>query len=486
MIVEEEEEPLPVRKPVKVSSHMQVNTDPEQSTSRHAILEELRRTYDGSDVHFDIGVVRPAELPELLPAAELSDDDGSDVNVDIGAIRPAVAKAIAKKKKKREQLKKEKQLKSNNKNKNNNVSVNITQSVSKTKGRRKATKQTYVEVEDDPEDETDDEQIVDSDGNEDERVPESIMKVKLFPTKKRKTRKKQQKTNKPNKKTPKDGGRPDEDEEEEYNVLDYEEDSHDEEDDDANNDKKDVPLKWALKGWTIDPRKKTGVQPYGPRLSRWHQSEVRNILDYLLLFLPVDFFKRETIPATNRTGRCLYGTNFQEVDFDEFMHFLALVYAMEVYSLPERKLYWMTEDDGLFKALNFGRFMTRNRFDEFVRVLAFSLALDTDTQITDLIDAINETLTDAVTAGDVICVDESMIKSYHKELKGKLKIKRKPRPIGNECKKLCAMDNRKSSSSLNCTKENTSCKRRNLFESSVLQQQLRYVSPNRGKTQDVL
>ena len=31
-------------------------------------------------------------------------------------------------------------------------------------------------------------------------------------------------------------------------------------------------------------------------------------------------------------------------------------------------------------------------------------------------------------------LDESMIKAYHKSLPGKIKIKRKPRPIGNEIK----------------------------------------------------
>ena len=30
-----------------------------------------------------------------------------------------------------------------------------------------------------------------------------------------------------------------------------------------------------------------------------------------------------------------------------------------------------------------------------------------------------------------MCADKSMIKSFHRGLKGKIKIKRKPRPIGN-------------------------------------------------------
>ena len=38
--------------------------------------------------------------------------------------------------------------------------------------------------------------------------------------------------------------------------------------------------------------------------------------------------------------------------------------------------------------------------------------------------------------GDTCTLDESMIKSFHRDLKGKIKIIRKPRPIGNEIKNL--------------------------------------------------
>ena len=73
-----DEEPLPIRKAVNVSSHQQVNSDPEQGTGlvgaqTHALLEEI------ADDH-------------------AADPDGSNVNFDIGCIRPAVAKALKKKK----------------------------------------------------------------------------------------------------------------------------------------------------------------------------------------------------------------------------------------------------------------------------------------------------------------------------------------------------------------------------------------------------
>ena len=72
------------------------------------------------------------------------------------------------------------------------------------------------------------------------------------------------------------------------------------------------------------------------------------------------------------------------------------------------------------------------------RYLVFSCSLlpaeDPDQQVLDFLKAVNDNLKIAFTPGDHICVDESMIKSFHKKLNGKVKIMRKPRPIGSEIK----------------------------------------------------
>ena len=59
-----------------------------------------------------------------------------------------------------------------------------------------------------------------------------------------------------------------------------------------------------------------------------------------------------------------------------------------------------------------------------------------DNQIMEFLSAVNDNLLQALTPGNIITLDESMIKSYHRNLKGKIKIKRKSRPIGNEIKDL--------------------------------------------------
>ena len=59
-----------------------------------------------------------------------------------------------------------------------------------------------------------------------------------------------------------------------------------------------------------------------------------------------------------------------------------------------------------------------------------------DDQLLSFLDAVNAVLKESMIACDTLVVDESMVKSFHKNLKGKMKIIRKPRPIGNEFKVL--------------------------------------------------
>ena len=54
----------------------------------------------------------------------------------------------------------------------------------------------------------------------------------------------------------------------------------------------------------------------------------------------------------------------------------------------------------------------------------------------DFVTAVNDRFQKALAPDTYIALDESMIKSIHRNLRGKTKIIRKPRPIGNEIKNL--------------------------------------------------
>ena len=97
-------------------------------------------------------------------------------------------------------------------------------------------------------------------------------------------------------------------------------------------------------------------------------------------------------------------------------------------------MYWGTKPDGLFPALDFRKIMDLCRFEDFLLVWQLSDSDEMDQQVLNFIEAVNANLKRAMRAGDVLRVDESMIKAYHRGLNGKMKIIRKPRSTGNKLK----------------------------------------------------
>ena len=83
---------------------------------------------------------------------------------------------------------------------------------------------------------------------------------------------------------------------------------------------------------------------------------------------------------------------------------------MEVQKLPERRMYWRCEDLGIFKSFNYGHALPLNQFEAIMANLCYSTAEDEDQQILDILDAINKRFQ----AGDYLCLDESMVKAFHK------------------------------------------------------------------------
>ena len=92
---------------------------------------------------------------------------------------------------------------------------------------------------------------------------------------------------------------------------------------------------------------------------------------------------------------------------------------MEVQRLPERRMYWDLSNQGIFKSLDYAKLMSRYRFEEILLNLKFSAADDKDDQIIDFLDAVNHQSQEAMRPGDYLCLDESMVKAFHRHLKGK-------------------------------------------------------------------
>ena len=75
--------------------------------------------------------------------------------------------------------------------------------------------------------------------------------------------------------------------------------------------------------------------------------------------------------------------------------------------------------------------MCRRKFEGIIFNSKFSSVDNEDHQITDILDAVNNHPKDVMEPGDFLCLDEPMVKALHKNLKGKMKVIEKLRPIGN-------------------------------------------------------
>ena len=130
--------------------------------------------------------------------------------------------------------------------------------------------------------------------------------------------------------------------------------------------------------------------------------------------------------------------DYVKFTFDEFIHIPGILFIMEVVQLPERRMYWYETSDRLVPAFNFGKVISLHRFEEFLNYVRFAEEEDDiNQQVLKFIEAVNAHLKEIFQPGEVLCIDESMIKAFHRNLAGKMKIIRKPRPVGNELKTVC-------------------------------------------------
>ena len=86
--------------------------------------------------------------------------------------------------------------------------------------------------------------------------------------------------------------------------------------------------------------------------------------------------------------------------------------------------------------MNYGKIMSRTRFEELAKYIPLSFNKEDDKQILVFLEAGNNQFQSSLAPASYITLDKFMIISYHQNLKGKIKIIHKPRPTGNEIKNL--------------------------------------------------
>ena len=188
-----------------------------------------------------------------------------------------------------------------------------------------------------------------------------------------------------------------------------------------------IDVRCSVQGNTVD---------YGPRLKNYDPTKT-SVLDYFCHFFPFKYLRETVLPFTNKKGQDLYGSGvWKELTVGEFCLWLGVRFTQLYIKLPNIVEYWNTTTDGVFPALDMGRYISRTRFFQINAALTLAETDDTEEQVITLIKKLNETFQEAITPGSCLTVDESMIASRHIGLRGQKKIKRKPRPVGIEIKNL--------------------------------------------------
>lgn len=159
-------------------------------------------------------------------------------------------------------------------------------------------------------------------------------------------------------------------------------------------------------------------------------------MDYLLHFMPVSYIRGTVIPTTNQYAK-QQDPWWIDVDFNDFLHVLGHLFTMEIYEIhgPPRQ-YWFAEMNDLFPSINFNKVLSYKRFEKIMLYLRLSNADNEDQQVLDFLTNINQNFQNCVIPGSYLTPDKSMLKSFHQNLKGKIKIIRKPHPVGSEIKNM--------------------------------------------------
>ena len=125
--------------------------------------------------------------------------------------------------------------------------------------------------------------------------------------------------------------------------------------------------------------------------------EIRSELDFVLHFLPMEYFHNTVIPATNTYAAKSKALTWKNLDHLEFLHFLGILLSMEVVDIHgPRHLYWANEN-GLFPSMNYGKVMGHNQFEDIMRYLQFLNDSDPDQQIIEFLHAVNARFRNAQT-----------------------------------------------------------------------------------------
>ena len=165
---------------------------------------------------------------------------------------------------------------------------------------------------------------------------------------------------------------------------------------------------------------------------------LHTIMGYFTRFLPVSYFTNIVLPAT--TSACVS----PPLTWEEFLHFLALIFVMATRQGNVRRDFWSTDTPEMFAGALFRlhSFMPRRRFDNILKHLKFThnppLFKRPFHEVNNLIRAFNGHTQLSFSPGWVSWLDESMsVWTNQYTCPRWMFVTRKPHSMGNEYYSLC-------------------------------------------------
>jgi hypothetical protein len=98
----------------------------------------------------------------------------------------------------------------------------------------------------------------------------------------------------------------------------------------------------------------------------------KSTAEYFLYFLPLDFFISVVIPNINTHARSIKH-GWTDVDFPEYLTWIALLMVMTLVKHVDRKAYWRMGSSHFMLQINFSEYMSLRRFEEIMAMHVFEI-----------------------------------------------------------------------------------------------------------------
>lgn len=149
--------------------------------------------------------------------------------------------------------------------------------------------------------------------------------------------------------------------------------SENESENDDETDNSDDDGTWVKRGLVTDSRirSREGYVSMKARINM-NNPEISSPLDFFLRFLPVDHIRNLVIPSINDHAHSMV-SNWKDLTWLEYMTWMGLMLHMMIWKNDDCMAYWRMADIGSHLSIDFGEYMSYERFKEIIKMHVFKI-----------------------------------------------------------------------------------------------------------------